>query len=134
MTELILSTPSLLITLDRSLSTSDLSDYQQPRVNIPSLFIQLFFYLFVNLLVYFTLVNCLFANLWTVKYLFEYTVIYTENTPLWVVSVRGCDSSKVAKWLCWDRASTWLFSCEFTSCMQSIFLGEHLWRTASEHR
>lgn len=97
LTELILSTQSLLITLDRSLSTSDLSDYQQPRVNIPSLFIQLFFYLFVNLLVYFTLVNCLFANLLTVKYLFEYTVIYTENTPLGVVSVRGCDSSKVAK-------------------------------------
>ena len=27
-----------------------------------------------------------------------------------------------------------LFSCGFTSCWQSIFLGEHLWRAASEQK
>lgn len=63
LTELILSTPSLLITLDHSLSTSDLSDYQQPRINIPSLFIQLFF---IYLLTY------LFTLLWLIVYLLIY--------------------------------------------------------------
>ena len=43
LTDLIVSTPSLLITLDGSLNTSDFSDYQQPRLIISSRFIHLFF-------------------------------------------------------------------------------------------
>ena len=38
------------------------------------------------------------------------------------------------KWLCWNHDSALFFSCGFASCLQSIHLGKHLWRTASEQR
>ena len=38
--------------------------------------------------------------------------------------VRGCYFDKVAKRLCCDCASAFLFSCELASCLRSIFLGE----------
>ena len=48
--------------------------------------------------------------------------------------MHGCDFNKVAKQLCWDSASACLFSCGFNSYLYSVFVREHLWRTASEHR
>ena len=47
-------------------------------------------------------------------------------------SVCWCDFNKVVKWLCWGRASARLFCCGFASCLQSVFVGGHLWRTTSE--
>ena len=53
--------------------------------------------------------------------------------------MHGCDFNKVTKWLCWDRASAdrasaRVFSSGFASYLYSVFVGEHFWRTASEHR
>ena len=39
------------------------------------------------------------------------------------VSVHGCDFIKVAKRLCWDRASVLVFSCGFTSCLGASSVG-----------
>ena len=30
-----------------------------------------------------------------------------------------CDFNKVAKQLCWNRTSAWLFSCKFVACFQN---------------
>ena len=40
----------------------------------------------------------------------------------------------VAKRLCSNCASALLFFCGFASCLQSIFLEEHVCRTASKRR
>ena len=50
------------------------------------------------------------------------------------VFVHGCDFNKVAKRLCWARASLLVFFLWVYFMSEGIFLGEHLWRTASERR
>ena len=55
-----------------------------------------------------------------------YTSVHLEKRCSAVVifedaSTRGCDLNKVAKRLCWDHVSAWLFSCGFVLCLQSIF-------------
>ena len=42
-----------------------------------------------------------------------------------------CDFSKAALQLYSNHTSAWVFSCEFASYFQNIFLKEHLWRAAS---
>ena len=99
------------------------------------LFIYLFIYLFIFSVNKFllTTVNKTFYNL----SLLEFSQKRCSADVLLIfrdISVRGCDFNKVAKWFCWYRASALLFSCRFASCLQSIFLGEHLWRTASKNK
>ena len=50
------------------------------------------------------------------------------------ISVHGCDFNKVAKRLCWARASLLVFFLWVYFMSEGIFLGEHLWRTVSERR
>ena len=58
---------------------------------------------------------------------------YSENmeqiyrrTPL-----PKCDLNKVAKQLCWNHTSAWVFSYKFAAYFQNNFSWEHPWTTAS---
>ena len=42
-----------------------------------------------------------------------------------------CDFNKVAKQLCWNCTSAWVFSYKFAAYFQNTFSQEHLWLAAS---
>ena len=109
------------------------------------IFIYLFVYLFIFSLNKFfsTTVNRTFYNSSLLEFFWNAEAVPQRCSPrggcsvdmlriFGGVSVRGCDFNKVTKQLCWGCASMLLLSFEFASCLQSIFLAEHLSRTASE--
>ena len=109
------------------------------------LFMHLFIYFFIYLSFNVNKFLLTFYNLSLLK-LFSHTeAVSQRRSPgercfvsiMWILGcafVHECDSSKVTKRLCWDHASERLFSCGFASYLYSVFVGEHLLRTASEHK
>ena len=50
----------------------------------------------------------------------------------WRTPIPKCDFNKVAKQLCWNHTSAWVFSCKFPKHFRNMFSSEHLWTAASD--
>ena len=102
-------------------------------------------YLLLSFIYLFVTVNKKFNNLSLLKFFLHADAVPQRCSPggrcsadvlqmFGGVSIRMGDFNKVVEQICWICVPALLFSSEVASCVQSTFLRQHLWRTASEQR